>query len=428
MSILIKNVSILFFDSEEELSFSEGDVFVKGDIIESVGKKLDVEADVVIDGRDKVALPGFVNAHTHAAMALFRGYADDLPLDIWLNEKIWPVEAKLTPEDVYWGVKLALLEMIKGGITAYGDMYFFMDEEAEAVTEAGIRASLSVGLIAVAGDPSQKLREAEHFVSRWNGEAEGRITAMFGPHAPYTCPPGFLKEVVSAAKQYGVGIHTHLAETKKEVEDIYKLYGKSPVEVYEEAGVLDLHVLAAHCVHMTSRDMEILKNHGVFVVHNPQSNLKLGSGIAPVPEMLKKGIPVALGTDGAASNNNLDIFEEMRTAALLHKGVNLNPTLVTASEALKMATIWGAEALGLKNVGKIEPGKKADIVLLDFNSPHLQPKIDHVAHIVYSAGSADVDTVIVDGKIIMKNGKVLTLDEEKIYQEVQKRTQRLISN
>jgi len=428
MSILIKNASILSFDNGGELSCFEGDIFVKGDIIENVGRELNVEADVVIDGKDKAAVPGFVNAHTHAAMTLFRGYADDMSLDIWLNEKIWPVEAKLTPEDVYWGVKLAVLEMIKGGITAYGDMYFFMDEEAEAVKEAGIRASLSVGLIAVSGDPSKKLKEAENFVARWNGEAEGRITAMFGPHAPYTCPPDFLKEVVSAAEQYGVGIHTHLAETKKEVEDIYKLYGKSPVEVYEEAGVLDLHVLAAHCVHLTSKDIEILKNNGVFVVHNPQSNLKLGSGVAPVPEMLKRGISVALGTDGAASNNNLDIFEEMRTAALLHKGVNCNPTLVTASEAVKMATLWGAEALGLKNVGRIEPGKKADIVLLDFNAPHLQPKIDNLAHIVYSAGSADVDTVIIDGKIVMRDREVLTLDEERIFQEVQKRVQRLISN
>lgn len=427
MSILIRNVKIVALSEENREPF-QGGILIEKDVISSIGQCLNTQADEVIDGQGMVALPGFVNAHTHAAMTLFRGYADDLTLDVWLKEKIWPLEAKLTPEDVYWGVKLALIEMIKGGITAFGDMYFFMEEEALAVEEAGIRASLSRGLVAAEGNAEQSLMEAEEFVSKWHNKASGRITAMFGPHAPYTCPPEFLKEVLACAKEKNVGIHIHLAETKKEVEDIQNMYGKTPTEYLASIGFFNHHLLAAHCVHLTYSDLEIFKGAQAYVVYNPQSNLKLGSGIAPVPDMLKGNIPVALGTDGAASNNNLDIFEEMRTAAILYKGICYDPTLVSAEEALEMATIAGAKALDLKRLGSLKPGNKADLILLNFNKAHLVPEYDTVAHIVYSAGAADVDTVIVDGQIIMQERQIKTIDETLVYQEVARRAKSLVNS
>lgn len=399
-------------------------IYIVDDVIADISQKDYPEADIVIDGRDMVALPGLVNAHTHAAMTLFRGMADDIPLDLWLNQHIWPAEEKLTAEDVYWGTKLSLIEMIKSGTTAFADMYFLMDEVVRAVEEAGIRASLSVGMTSFEEDFEDTLKRGKDFISRWNGTASGRITAMYGPHAPYTCTPGFLRAVAQEAKRDGAGIHIHLAETVKEIEEIQEKYGLTPVELAAEAGLFDVHVLAAHCVHLTPHDMEILAESGAAAAHNPQSNLKLGSGIAPVPTMLRQGVIVALGTDGAASNNNLDLLEEMQTAAVLHKGVNLDPTLVTAAEALCMATVNGAYALGLSNTGLVQVGKKADIILMDLNQARLIPRWDTLSNIVYSAASSDIKAMIVDGRLIMKDRKILTFDEEETYFEVNKRFRR----
>ena len=429
MSILIRGVEVI---SPERSGNEENpvntlknvNVYIVNDLITYMGQEEPPEADIVIDGKNMAALPGLVNAHTHAAMTLFRGMADDIPLDIWLNEHIWPAEKKLTAEDVYWGVKLSLVEMIKSGTTAFADMYFFMDEAAKAVEESGLRANLSIGMTAFDRNYQETLKRAKDFIARWNGAAGGRITVMYGPHAPYTCTPEFLKAVAEEAKEDNVGIHIHLGETVKETENIKGKYGMTPVELAAECGLFDVHVLAAHCVHLTSHDMEILAEGGAGVAHNPQSNLKLGSGVAPVPAMLRQGITVALGTDGAASNNNLDMLEEMRTAAMLHKGVNMDPTLVTAGEVLSMATANGAKALGLENSGSLKVGGKADMILVDFSQANLIPRWDSLSHIVYSASSCDIKTMIVDGKLIMENRRILTLDEEEICSQVNKRFER----
>lgn len=381
--------------------------------------------DETIKASGMAALPGLVNAHTHAAMTLFRGYADDLPLKEWLEEKIWPLEAGLQPGDVYWGTQLALLEMIRTGTTCFADMYFFMDQVAEAAVDAGIRACLSHGLIGVSETADKALKISRAFVKRWHNEAGGRITTMLGPHAPYTCPPGYLRRVVDLAAELEVPIHIHVAETAEERENILGDYKKSPVQLLEEVGLFNHHVLAAHCVHVSDEDIAILAEKKVGVAHNPQSNLKLASGIAPVPKMIARGVNVGLGTDGAASNNNLDMFEEMRTCALIHKGITGDPTVVSAYEALSMATVGGARALGLEHVGVIAPGMKADLILVDMDRPNLIPRHNVVANLVYSALGSDVDTVIVDGKIIMSRGVFQTIDAERVYREAEKRARRL---
>ena len=398
-----------------------------------------------LQGRGRIAIPGLVNAHTHAAMVLLRGYADDLMLQEWLTTKIFPIEARLTPDDVYWGSLAACAEMIKSGTTAFADMYFFMDEAARAVEKSGMRASLSVGMgsLAVsAEDPDGPdsldssglggfgavLERGAALCERWNGAAGGRITTMLGPHAPYTCSVSFLSAVARRASQLGVGIHTHISETFREVDGIRSAHGMSPVEYMESSGLFDVPTLAAHCVAVSDDDINILAKYGVRVAHNPGSNMKLASGVAPVEKMLAAGIAVGLGTDGAASNNNLDMVEEMRLAGLLHKAARLDPTAVPAHVCLEMATRGSAACLGLADsIGSIDIGKRADIVLLDFGAPHLSPAgiADPVSHLVYAASGADVSAVVVDGHVLMDDRRLTTLDEHEIMAEVERRAARL---
>ncbi|WP_028307370.1 amidohydrolase [Desulfitibacter alkalitolerans] len=411
-------------------NYFQGDVILNGDKIESVhiGSRKYVSDDFhIIDAAGMAVMPGLINCHTHAAMTLLRGYADDLPLMEWLEKKIWPLEAKLQPEYVYWGTKLAVLEMIRGGTTCFADMYFMMDQVAEAVEETGIRASLSRGLISF-NNGQKALEESIDFVKKYHETAEGRITTMLAPHAPYTCVPEYLQEVSHEAKKLGVGIHIHIAETLAEVSQIKEKYGKSPVEMVYDAGVFAVSpVLAAHCVHMSDNDLKILAREKVNVAHNPESNMKLASGIAPVTKMIEMNINVGIGTDGAASNNNLDMFQEMRSAALLQKVHTYNPTVISSYQALAMATCCGARALGLdQEIGKIQAGMQADIILVDLNSPHLQPLHDVNAHLVYSAGAADVDTVIINGRVVMKNKEIKTIDEERVTFEIRDIIKKLI--
>jgi 5-methylthioadenosine/S-adenosylhomocysteine deaminase len=313
--------------------------------------------------------------------------------------------------------------MIKSGTTCFADQYFYMEDVARAVEEAGLRGVLSRGIIEL-DDPEKRkrtIREGERLVKNCQGMVNGRITTMFGPHAAYTCSPECLMQVKELARKYKVGIHTHIAETQEEVERIEKKYGKRPVEHLDGIDFLGPEVLAAHCVWLTKHEIEVIKKRGVKPVHNPVSNMKTGSGVAPVPEMIKAGIPVALGTDGAASNNSLDMFNEMKFAALLSKVHKLDPTVVPAQAVLEMATIKGAIALGLqREIGSLEVGKKADIVLVDLKKPHLAPLHNVISHLVYSAVGSDVDTVIVDGEVLMQEGKVLSLNEDKVLEDVQK--------
>ena len=389
----------------------------------------EVPADfTVIEGSGKVALPGLINTHTHAAMTLFRGYADDMPLMPWLEQKIFPAEARLEAEDVFWGTMLANLEMLRFGTTCFADMYFFMDEVAKAVEISGMRADLSRGLVGVAPNSLESLEQGVAFAKNWQGQAQGRITTRLGPHAPYTCPADYLKKVVAASDHLGVGLHMHLAETAGEVQQLVDAAGLNPIQWMENMGAFERPVLAAHCVHVTPEDLEIMARRAVGVAHNPESNMKLASGVAPVPQMLSRDVTVGLGTDGAASNNNLDMFQEMRSAALLHKVFAQDPTVLPAYQVLELATTGGARCLGLdQEIGQLKPGYKADVILVDLNKPHLSPRHDLAAHLVYAALASDVHTVIADGKILMQAGQVLTLREKEIIEQVEERARKLVA-
>ena len=402
-------------------------IFISGDKISAIGGG-DVDGVEIIDGRGKFATPGLINAHTHASMTLLRSFSDDKSLMDWLQKDIWPVEAKMTRRDIYWGAALAAVEMIRGGTTAFADMYGpFMEEVAKVVDESGLRGSLSRGIIGFA-DGDKKLSENVELYKNFHGTANGRITVMFGPHAIYTCPPEFLRKVADAASELGAEIHIHMNETQTEIEDCVKNFGKRPFEIVDETGLFELGTLAAHCVWLSDAEIEIIRRKKIRVAHNPGSNMKLASGICPVPKLLDAGITVALGTDGASSNNNLDMLEEIRLTALLAKVDTLNPLAVPAAQALQMSTQFGARALNLPNVGRLEVGCKADIVLWNMRGVDWQPNFNPASLLVYSANSAAADTVIVDGKILMQNRELKTLDEEKILAEFTACARRLTDN
>lgn len=426
--ILIEDGLIVTMDPDRRI-IKRGSLAIEGDRIAVVGGKVEERGDVIIDAKGKVVLPGLINAHTHLSMTLLRGIADDMPLMEWLETKIWPIEKNLRKVDCYHGALLGCLEMIKSGTTCFADQYFFMESVARAVEESGIRGVLSYGIIEM-DDPQRReseLKIGEKFVKEYHGKAGGRVLTMFGPHAAYTCSPECLQKIKELAKKYGVGIHTHIAESRDEVDRVVKKYGKRPVEHLDAIGFLGPEVLAAHCVWLTDHEISIIRERGVKPVHNPVSNMKIACGIAPAHEMLAAGIPVALGTDGAASNNSLDLLSEMKFAALLNKVGKLNPTVMPAPTALEMATINGAIALGLQGeIGSLEVGKKADVVLIDLKQPHFTPLHNVISHLVYNAVGSDVDTVIVDGKIIMQGREVLTLDEDKVLEDAQRTAEDLI--
>lgn len=428
MGILLENISIIPM-TEKDLVIEKGYLVIEGNLIKEIGqgKHSKTGYDKVIDGTNRVVIPGLINTHTHAAMTLLRGYADDLPLMEWLETKIWPLEAKLTGEDIYWGTMLAIVEMIKSGTTTFTDMYFSMDRVAMAVQQSGIRGVLARGMIGVGPENEKAMDDSRDLVAKWHQKAEGRIIFMLGPHAPYTCPPDYLKRVRDLATELQVGIHIHVAETRGEVENSIKQYGQTPVAHLESLGLFENKVVAAHCVHVNEKDMQILQKHDVGVAHNPESNMKLASGIAPVPEMLEIGIPVALGTDGASSNNDLDMINEMRSCALLHKVNKMNPTVLPAYTALDMATVNGGKALGLdKEIGILKPGFKADLVIMNLDNAHMIPRYDLIANIVYAAQASDVETVIIDGQIVMENRVIKTLDEEEILAKAKATAARLV--
>ena len=416
-AILIKNVEIISEQNNEIFNIG-----IQDQVISFIGKDIPsgYENAYVIDGKNFIAVPGMVNTHTHAAMTLLRSYADDMILMDWLQNKIWPAEDNLTGDDVYWGTKLAIIEMLKSGTTTFADMYFFMDRVAEAVQETGIRALLSRGMIGLVPDADEKISESIDLYNNWHGQADGRIKVMFGPHAPYTCPVNYLKRIIDEAGKLGAEIHMHLSETAYEVGECEREHGMTPIALMNSIGLFDLGTLAAHCVHVTPADIEIMAAKNVRVAHNPQSNLKLASGIAPVPEMLAAGLIVGLGTDGTSSNNNLDMLEEARLTAMLHKNNKSDPLVIPAKQALNLATKQGALALGYSDVGEIKVGQKADIVLYDMHKPYWYPRHDRTSLLVYAANSSDADTVIVNGKILLEHGNLLTIDEEKVYAEANK--------
>ena len=418
-NIVIKDVEIITEKNNEVYNIG-----ITGNKIAYIGQE-EITGTKTINGAKHIAVPGMVNAHTHAAMTLLRSYADDMMLMDWLENKIWPVEALMTKDDIYWGTMLATVEMLKSGTTTFADMYADMDKVAEAVEETGMRASLSRGLIGLVPDSAKKLQENIQLFKDWHGKDNGRIQVMMGPHAPYTCPPDYLKKVITAAGELGCEIHMHLSETEGEVSACLKENGLTPIALMDKLGMFELGTLAAHCVHVTDNDMKIMAAKHVRVAHNPQSNLKLASGIAPIPAMLQKGITVALGTDGTSSNNNLDMLEEARLAAFMHKNQSNDPTVIPAATALQMATVNGAKALGFENLGEIKVGQKADIVLYDMNKPYWYPRHDRTSLFIYAANASDADTVLVDGKVLLEKGELLTIDVEKVYAEANKCALRL---
>ncbi|MBI1743100.1 amidohydrolase [Candidatus Acetothermia bacterium] len=410
MKILIDNITALTLVDKSVLKNIS--ISIENGRISKIAARIDPQGfDTVIEGNKKLVMPGFVNAHTHVPMVLLRGLGDDLPLQRWLEEEIWPAEAKLTDEAVYWGTLLGIAEMIRSGTTSFNDMYFHCDAIARAVSESGMRALLSYGMIAFA--PGEKLEkecvETERFIKKWHGQAEGRIQTAVGPHAPFTGHDELWRRAIALAKRYNVPIHTHLQETRREVEDSLKNFGITPAARLEALGVFQIPTIVAHGVHLDDNDIEILARRNVSVIHCPTSNLKLGSGIAPMEKWLKAKLTVGIGTDGAASNNNLDMLEEMRLSALLHK--RENPTALPAYEALRQATTGSAKALGWKDVGTISENQKADLIILDCDGPHWVPSREPVADVVYTASSADVETVIINGHLVMQNRKILTFDE-----------------
>ena len=423
MNTLIKNTKALLPDGntpEVDIALADGKILAVGEIPE------DFAAEKIVEGKDTFTIPGLINAHTHVSMTLLRSYADDMKLMDWLQNKIWPIEAKMKKEDIYWGAMLGIVEMLKTGTTTFADMYGDMDQVAQACLDTDIRAVLSRGIIGVAPNGNQALEENKALFRDFNGANDGKVTVMFGPHAPYTCPPEFLKKVVAASEEYDGEIHIHLAETKGEVEDCLKTYGKTPIALMEEVGILQRGVLAAHCVHLTDEDMEIMKKHKVRVAHNPASNLKLASGFAPVPKMLSKGICVALGTDGASSNNNLDMLKEVYLATIIHKGYNLDPLVIPALQGVNMATGYGAEALSLDKVGSIEAGYQADLVMFDLKDPCWQPQHNLVSLLAYSGKGNMTKNVFVKGKMLMENKNLLYIDEEKVIFEANRCTEALL--
>lgn len=418
MKTIITKGTIIAMDSNLP-KVIKGDIAIEGRKIISVGSSPHgFTPDRIIDGSSSIVLPGLINAHTHLSMVLLRNYADDLDLFTWLNEKIWPIEAKITKQNVYTASLLGAAELIRSGVTAIADMYFFPNETCRAVEKAGIRARIGADFMGDEKHIEKRLPEFQKLYDDWHGRDEGRISIDTAPHSAYTLTPEALQMAIEFAKKNNTLIHTHISESRKETEENHEEHGMSPFEYLEKAGLFERPVYAAHCVHISEKDLEIIKRYKIVPVHNPTSNLKLGNGFAPIPDMLKKGILPALGTDGASSNNNLNMFEEIHLAAIIHKGSTGDPTAVSAYEALQMATINGARALGIDNVcGSLTPGKDADIICLDTNRTHLQPLHDPIATLAYGAQASDVHFTMCAGQILMEDGEIRTFDEKEIIKQ-----------
>ncbi|MBR6708142.1 MAG: amidohydrolase, partial [Clostridia bacterium] len=398
------------------------DVRVSDAYITEIGNNLPaVPGETVIDGRGDLLVPGFVNTHCHAAMTLFRGYGEDLPLSRWLEEKIFPAEDRLTEESVYWGSMLAIAEMLRNGITSFSDMYFFCPQTARAVLESGIKANLSRSLVSFA--PGIKLEEDSRFLEsveladEFHGAGDGRLLIDFSLHAEYTNRPDYCAAVGAKTVERGLRMQLHLSETESEHAACIARHGKTPAAFFADLGVFDAPTTAAHCVWVTDDDIAILRQKGVTVSHNPTSNLKLGSGVLPLRRLLDAGVNVALGTDGAASNNTLNILGELRLASILHKGVNRQADITTSAKMIALASRNGALAQGREDCGIIAPGMRADLALIDLSVPHNMPVYDLDATLTYSAEAQDVRLTMVDGRILYQDGTYTSIDIEHLRRE-----------
>lgn len=414
MRILLENVTLLE---------GKGFVAISDGIFESVGEACPAgKFDRIIDCRGGLLIPGFYNTHCHAAMSLFRGYGDDLPLSRWLNERIFPAEDKLDAEMVYWASLAACAEMIRGGVVSFSDMYMFEEQTAKAVLESGMKANLARGLVSfdenVDMSSDRRFLEGISLKREYEGAGDGRLKIDMSLHAEYTNVLPACRYVADYCREQGLRIQIHLSETLGEHERCIEKYGMTPARFFDSAGVFDSPTVAAHCVHVSEEDMNLLAERSVFVSHNPSSNLKLGSGIMPYSKMKEKGIHIALGTDGAASNNNLSILKELQLAALLHKGTELDATAALASDIIESATRTGALAQGRENCGLIAPGYRADAVLFDLDTIHTLPVYDPASALVYAADATNVKLTICDGRILYENGEYKSIDIERVKYKI----------
>jgi 5-methylthioadenosine/S-adenosylhomocysteine deaminase len=429
--ILLKNATVLTMDKDASL-IPQGYVAIQGDSIVELGdgNGKALRSRKVIDARGGLILPGLINAHTHAAMSLFRGLADDLPLMEWLTNYIFPVESRMDGDFVHAGSLLACAEMILSGTTTFCDMYLFEEEVARAADKAGMRCLVGEVLYDFPspnyGNVKNGLKYSESLIREWRNHP--RVSIAVEPHSLYTCSPSLLEAANDLALRFGVPLVIHVAETRSEVEEVKKRYGRKPFEHLAALKVLGPHVIADHCVHLDDTEIRRIVEYDVKAVHNPESNMKLASGVSPVFKLLARGAKVGLGTDGCASNNNLDLFTEMDMAAKLNKVEAMDPTVLDALTVLRMATSMGAEVLGLSDaVGSIEPGKKADIIVVDTHKPHLTPMYNPYSHLVYAARGSDVSHSIINGTLVMEERKLLTLDLDEVMEQASKKSKSVLS-
>ena len=436
LDLYIKNGIVLTMNPAMEIH-QPGALAIKGDTIIAVGPEkelhaLEADARKIMDVRGGAVLPGLINTHTHAAMTLFRGLADDLPLKTWLEEFIFPAESRfVNPDSVYWGTLLACAEMILSGTTTFADGYFCMDGVVKAVDQSGMRGLLCQGVVDFPApgipDPAQNISTAQRHVEKWAGFSS-RIRPGIFCHSPYVCSPETIKSVKEICRGKQVFFFIHAAETREERALIKSRYGKTPIRHLDNLQVLDPQTVVVHAIHVDSEEIELLAQTRTRVAHCPESNMKLASGIAPVVEMLEKGVLVGLGTDGCASNNDLDLIKEMDTAAKLGKVRYLEPTVMNARTVLRMATIEGARVLGLeKEIGSLEIGKKADMIFLDLNRPHLVPCYDPFSLLVYAAQGSDVHSVMIEGRMVMEDRKILTFDVDEVMDQVRRISREIVS-
>lgn len=424
MSILYKNINYL--DLENEKIIEGADIFIEGNLIKKIGNNLQIKASEVIDGNFLLMTPGFVNGHTHLGMSYFRNYADDLKLMDWLENEIWPIENKLTADDIYWSSLLSICENIKSGVTNFCDMYYEMDRVCDATIISGIRGTLTRGLTDNDGKGKEKLKSVRELYNNYHNKANGRIKVVPAPHAIYTCSENFLREISDLSKDLDGIINIHLSETKGEVENSLKEYGMTPISYVNSLGLLDNHVIAAHCVHITDEEIALIKDKKFYPIYNPTSNLKLASGFTPVEKLLKNNIIMGIGTDGDSSNNSQNLLQDMHIGAIVNKAREMDEQAVKAIEILKMATINGQKALGISKAGLIKEDYLADLTIFSLKSSNFTPKNNLINALVYSATAEDVRDVLCDGKFVMRNRELVNLDEERIKFEVNRHFEELV--
>lgn len=424
MSILYKNINYL--DLENEKIIEGADIFIEGNLIKKIGNNLQIKASEVIDGNFLLMTPGFVNGHTHLGMSYFRNYADDLKLMDWLENEIWPIENKLTADDIYWSSLLSICENIKSGVTNFCDMYYEMDRVCDATIISGIRGTLTRGLTDNDGKGKEKLKSVRELYNNYHNKANGRIKVVPAPHAIYTCSENFLREISDLSKDLDGIINIHLSETKGEVENSLKEHGMTPISYVNSLGLLDNHVIAAHCVHITDEEISLVKDKKFYPIYNPTSNLKLASGFTPVDKLLKNNIIMGIGTDGDSSNNSQNLLQDMHIGAVVNKAREMDEQAVKAIEILKMATINGQRALGISKAGLIKEDYLADLTIFSLKSSNFTPKNNLINALVYSATAEDVKDVLCDGKFVMRNRELVNLDEERIKFEVNRHFEELV--